>query len=230
MLGMRVLNRIFFVCCVAVALVWLSGCSGGADFGESLSVPQDRHTKVDDVFGAGKTLRIPADVPFNVTDAQRFSSGQAEAKSSAEAGGKAECSAGAGPDGNAWAEFQLGHVLSHRGDKPYETTVTFSATYGYQMGGELSAGSATPDKFALKVYIMDSNRRVLKRMMLAELDLVKGPTTWTGTQSPAFDLTLEPGLAYHLVMAGRIEVSSDVERSPSAQIQVESLDIEIVPR
>ncbi len=229
MLNMHVVVRGWLGCAV-VGLLAAAGCSGGADFGESITVPQERHTKIDEAFGAGKTLRLPADMPFNVTDAQRFSQGGAVAESSADASGKARCSASAQAGGSAWAEMQLGHVLTCAGDTPFEATVTFNVTYRYRMESEGAAGTVTPDKFALKAYIMDSNRRMLKRMMLAELEPAKGPTTWSGTQSPAFDVTFEPGLAYHLVLAGRAEVSGDEDRSPSAEIQVESLELEITPR
>lgn len=216
--------------CAVVGLLAAVGCSGAADFGESISVPQERQTQIDEAFGAGKTLRLPADIPFNVADAQRFSQGGAVAESSADASGKGRCSASAQADGSAWAELQLGHVLTCAGDKPFEATVTFNVTYCYRMDSQAAAGTATPDKFALKAYIMDSNRRMLKRMMLAELEPAKGPTTWTGTQSPAFDVTFEPGLAYHLVLAGRVEVSGDEDRSPLAEIEVKSLELEIAPR
>ena len=206
------------------------GCSGGADFGESITVPQTRHTAVDDILAAGRTLCLPADVPFNVADAQRYAQGDAVAESSADAAGRARCTASAKAGGKAWAELQLGHVLTCRGDQPLEATVTFTVTYGYRTGLQASTGVAAPDTFALKVYIMDSNRRLLKRMMLAELEPAKGPTAWTGTQSPAFDVTFAPGLAYHLVLAGRVGVSGGDDRSASAELEVRSLKLEIMPK
>jgi hypothetical protein len=220
-------SRVAMAGCAGVLLA--AGC-GGADFGESVTVPQEKHTQVDDAFGAGRTLRLPAEVPFNVTDAQRFSSGDAAAESSTDASGKARCAARAGAGGKAWAEFQLGHVLANRGAKPFAATVTFNVAYAYRVNGETSSQPATPDKFALKVYVMDSNRRMLKRMMLAELEPSKGPAVWDGTQTPAFDVTFEPGLAYHLVLAARAEVSGDPERSPSAELEVRSLAVDIVPK
>ena len=215
---------------VVVAMLVAAGCSGGHGFGESITVPPEQHTKVGDAFAAGKTLRLPAEVRFNVADVQRFSRGAATAEASADASGTAGCSAKAQADGSAWAEFQLGQVVANRGDQPLAVTVTFNVSYSYRTSGQVSAGGATPDQFALKVYISDSDRRSLKRMMLAELDPAKGPTTWTGTQAPAFDVTLEPGLAYHLVLAGRVEVSGDETRSPAAEIDVQSLEVSIVPK
>ncbi|MFH0980325.1 MAG: hypothetical protein V2A79_02150 [Planctomycetota bacterium] len=209
-----------------MALLAAGGC-GGAEFGESIMVPQERHTAIDDTFGPGQTLRLPAEAPFNVADAQRFSQGKSTAESSATAAGRARCSAQAGADGKAWAEFQLGHVLTNRTDQPIQATVTFNVTYGYRMNAGMSARAATADKCALKIYIMDSNRRVVKRMLLADLDPAKGPVAWTGTQTPAFDLTLEPRLAYHFVVAGRVELAGDEERSPSAEIELQSLDLKI---
>ena len=211
------------------AVLLIAGC-GGAEFGETVTVPQEKHTPVDEAFLGGKALHFPADKPFNVTDFQRYASGDADATASTEASGKAKCTAHAGAGGSAWSEFELGQVLTQRGTKPFEATVTFNVAYSYRMAGEMSARTGSPDKFGLKVYIMDSNRRVLKRMMLAELDATKGPTAWSGTQAPAFDVTLEPGLAYHLVLAARMDVSGDENRAPAAEIDVKSLTIDVVPK
>ena len=127
----------FLAAGVLVAAVSAAGgCSGGAEFGESIAVPQTRHTAVDDILGEGRALHLPADVPFNVADAQRYAQGDAAVESSADAAGLARCTASAQAGGKAWAEFQLGHVLTCRGDRPLEATVTFTVTYGYRTASQ----------------------------------------------------------------------------------------------
>lgn len=217
-----------FVCLLLA--VAAGGCSGGADFGESISIPQEQHARVGDVLGAGKALRLPADAPFNITDAQRFSKGDAAAEASVDPSGNAACSAKAGADGSAWAEFELGHVLRNHGDQPLDVTVTFNVACAYRGDGQVSTLLAKSNQFALKVFIVDSDRRVLNRMMLAQPNPSRGPTTWTGTETPTFDTTFEPGLAYHLVLAGRVEVAGDDQRSPTAEIEIQSLNIGVIPR
>ena len=78
MFRMQVVGRIGLVC-LAPAVLAAGGCGGSGDFGESVVVPQEQHTRVDANFGASKPLSLPTDVLFNVADAQRFSQGDAAA-------------------------------------------------------------------------------------------------------------------------------------------------------
>ena len=208
----------------------LLGCGGAANFGESVTVKPEKHTRLDDPLSAGTVVHLPADHSFNVSDAQRFSTGPAKADSSAEPDGRAVCSATAQSGGTAWAEFQVGHVLDHRGEKPLEATVTFRVNYRYHMDCPAEVPEAEANKFALKAYIRDSNKRVLKRALLANLEPSKGPHEWQGHQISAFDVTFEPGLAYHLVLAGRVEVYGPQERAASSEIEVSSLELDVAPR
>ncbi|MCP4593396.1 MAG: hypothetical protein GY842_21885 [bacterium] len=212
-----------------VLLAATSGCGGGADFGESIVVPAERHARFGDGIRQGKALVLPAEMSFNVTDAQRYSQGDASAEASVEDSGKARCSASAQADGMSWAEFQLGHVFTS-GEQALDATVTFDVTYRYNLSVSEDAGLSPADMFALKVYIRDSRRRVLKRMMLADWEPAKGPTAWSGTQSPSFDVTFEPDVAYHLVLAGRVKVGGDADRSTGAEIGVDSLKLTVAPR
>ncbi len=214
----------------ALVILSATGCSNSADFGKSVTVPKARHTRIDTLFEAGRALRLPDDMPFNLADAQRFSQGDAAAESTADPSGTAGCSASARAGGNAWAEFQLGQVLTNTSDQPFECTVTFNITYGYRTEAGMGTSQATPNMFALKIHIMDSNQRVLKQMMLAELEPAKGPTAWAGTQTPTFDVTFEPHQAYHLVLAARVQVAGSEKGTPSAHAEIKSLGIEVAPR
>src|SRR5687767_10770120 len=63
-------------CCGAVSVLMI-GCGGTANFGEAVVVAQEKHTRLDDPLSAGTPITLPGGAPFNVADAQRFSSGPA---------------------------------------------------------------------------------------------------------------------------------------------------------
>jgi hypothetical protein len=77
---------------------------------------------------------------------------------------------------------------------------------------------------------MDSDKRVHQRVMLAQLSDALGPKSWSGSQTHTFDVKFAPGLAYHLVLAGRIEVGSTETYPAAGRIDVQSLEIELMPR
>jgi hypothetical protein len=206
-----------------------SGC-GGSEFGESVSVPQERHTGVADYFSAGQTVTLPKDAPFNVADAQRGSNGGGTSESHADPAGKASCWASAQKGGDARAEFQLGQVIDNRGSTPLEATVRVRVEYAYSFEGDRLIRDRAPDSFGLKFYIMDSDKRVLNRVKLAELTDALGPKGWSGVQTQTFDVRFAPGLAYHLVLAGRVEVGSTESYPAAGRIDVQSLQIELLPR
>jgi hypothetical protein len=210
-------------------LVVLSGC-GGSEFGESVSVPQEQRMGVADAFSAGRAVTLPKDAPFNVADAQRASNGAGTSESHAEPSGTASCAASAENGGDARAEFQLGHVIDNRGSQPLDATVRIRVEYAYRFEGDRLVRDRAPDSFGLKFYIMDSDKRVHQRVMLAQLSDALGPKSWSGSQTHTFDVKFAPGLAYHLVLAGRIEVGSTETYPAAGRIDVQSLEIELMPR
>ncbi|MCH7526402.1 MAG: hypothetical protein IID39_03100 [Planctomycetes bacterium] len=204
----------------------IAGGCGDNPFGEDAAVPQSRRQTVNVALVSDQPLRFPADRTFNVIDSQRHSRGAGTASAGASKSGTASCVADATRGGSAWAEFQLGHVLIHTGDRPFDASVTFNVVYDCTFAGD---ESVQRQSLGLKAFIMDSNRRVLARVMLADARDDRLPDRWSGSQSPSFDVTFEPGLAYHLVIAGRVEVTGSEATGPTAAIQVRSLDIQITP-
>ena len=91
-------------------------------------------------------------------------------------------------------------------------------------------GSSRSQTAALKAYVTDSNRRTLGKVMLLDTDSAQPPGRGEGEQSPAFAVTLQPGTAYHLVVAGRVEVAGDKTSGSTVALVVESLDIRLSRR
>lgn len=211
--------------CLAAATV---GC-GGADFGEDVSLPQSRVHRLAATATTGPwSLKLPGEAGFNVTDTQRRSEGSASASSTASARGEASCAADASTGGAGSAEFQLGQVVSYDGDSPMPATVSFDVAYECRLEHDAPRFGVEP--VALKVYVMDSDRRMLAKMMLVEGGAAGLADRWSGSQSPSFDVTFEPGLAYHLIVAGRVEVSGDGTSGPRASLEVRSVGIQVAQR
>lgn len=212
---------------MAAAFALLSACGGGDDFGENVRVPQSKHQSVAAPLESGATLTLPGDKPFNLTDAQRNSRGPGAASSSADPAGSASCAADAFRGGSADAAFQIGHVLNYGAPSPFAARVTFHVTYecslthAYAGAGKLELG--------LKAYVMDSDHRVIGRVLLASADIDRMPSRWTGSESPSFDVTLQPGTAYHLVVAAQVKAETTEEPGPTATVYVKSLAIDVTP-
>ncbi len=214
-----------YTCCIVTA--GLLGCSGSRDFGESVSLPQKKPARPTVAFSGGQVLTLPADRPFNVSDTQRYSEGAAHADSNTSATGQASCTADATAGGVASAEFQIGHVLTYDGDDATRVSVTFDIDYHCMASDHAPSGEAQP--VGLKAYVKDSNHRLLAKVMLADGDPDRLPDRWSGSQSPSFDITMEPGLAYHLIVAGKVEVSGDDTGGARAELAVLRAEIQITP-
>jgi hypothetical protein len=160
---------------LAACISILAGCNEGGDFGESVTVPQDKRTSLRTQFAEGKPLYFPKDDSFNVYDAQRSSTGQATADAAAMESGTAYCKAAATGVGTATAEFQLGQVVFSASDEPIEATVAFNIDWGYEIKSDPADESKPEDRLGLKAYVRGSDNRTVKRVMLADLKASSGP-------------------------------------------------------
>ena len=221
-------SKHYAVCPMVVAgVLALAGGCGGGGFGESVSVPRQRQTTIDAGFTPGKHVIVPREVAFNLADAQRNSTGSGRSESFATEEGTAGCSAAVADTGEAWAEFQLGHVVHNNGAEPIEAAVLFDCEYDYRVCGPNLASPAA-EMVALKLYIQDSDKLILRKEMLVDQAGKQGADQHSGRESPSFNITMQPGLAYHLVLAGRVEVVAREDLPPlEARINVKKLTIEI---
>ncbi len=218
-------RRVFLVAgCLTLASVFGCGSSG---FEERLAVAQQEH-RVGGGASQGVAMRLPASQPFNVADTSRSSTGDATASSISSADGVASCSVDATKGGEANAEIHVGHVLQYDGDQSRDVQITLDVSYSCTTRNNRSVFGIVP--LRLKAYLMDSDRRVLGSVTLAESDPDRVPEQWTGRESPAFEVTLEPGLAYHMIVAGRVEATWFEGVGSAAGVKVGAFEIRIVPR
>ncbi len=205
---------------------WLTGCSG-AQFGETVALPREKHASLVDDFAAGKPLSLPQDLAFNLYDSQRSATTGGRSESTADPAGRAQCRASAEEVGTAAAEFQLGHVLDNRGQGPLEVTARFAVDYACRLQSDPDDRSKPTDELGLRVFVRDSNKRLLDTHMLTEVSEAAGSRDWTGGETHAFDVILEPGLAYYFVVAGRVSVTGTDSSGASASIEVNSFNLEL---
>ncbi|MFQ6048833.1 MAG: hypothetical protein ACE5K7_05665 [Phycisphaerae bacterium] len=217
---------------VAAWCLWLAGC-GQREFGLQVRIPAEDRLTISQAVQQHLTLRLP-DQPFNVHLKQSGQApgpaGQARGESDATADGKAFCRAVASDGGTAWAEFQLGHALENRGQAPLQATIRISVDYAHQAVANPTEAPETLATLALKLYLKDSVGRIVHRQMLAELTSDEGPSNRAGQQRIEFDASLQPGLGYDLILAGRASARSQPHSSASAEIQIRQLTAELLCR
>jgi hypothetical protein len=167
-----------------------------------------------------------------VFDAQRSSSAQGNAEADAKEDGTAFCRAAAPGEGAAKAEFQLGQVVTipaAEGAQGAKVAAIFELDYEYLLETDITDTTKPNDKLALKAYISDSEQNMVGKLMLVDLESDVAPNRFAGQQSPAFQLTLEPGRAYHFIVAGLVEVTGTQDSAAKAEIKVNLLKLEILP-
>ncbi len=221
-------TRIVFGFFVAFVLT-LTGC-GGSGFGESLAVPQERRTVIPGGLSPGDRVSFPSDKPFVIADSARTSTGDGIATASATDDGSAKCQIKAAGNSAASGEFQLGHVIYNDTDRPLDVSVQFEFEYAFEVLDGMPESRA-PESIGLKVYVQDSDQIVQHRRTILEQG--DGLTAWkdAGRESPWFNITLQPRLAYNLVLAGRLAAEAEEDGKPvEAKMSVSNLRIEISAR
>jgi len=215
------------VCLVGPLVGPVAACNQSGNFGENITVRAGVYQQVTGPLDGHWSLHLPVDRGYNVTDAQRSSKGAAQAESSADQKGAATCLADATAGGSAEAAFQVGHVLTYDAAEPLDVRVTFDVTYECEAANVETAGDVEP--LGLKAYVMDSNRRVLGRVFLAQADPERLPSTWTGRESPSFVITLHPRTGYHLIVAGKVEAAGPEGPGSRSAVHVRSFALAIEP-
>jgi hypothetical protein len=203
-------------------VVGLFGCGGAAEYGMAVRVSPERRQPAK--VGPQK---YPGEQGFNIHDAQRASTGDAEASSQAKPDGTAMCSVGAKAGGTAWAEFQLGECLDNRAkDKPL-VRARFDVVYAYEDSSSDPAATGSASQAALKIYIKDSRERVVRKLDLIGIETEQGPAKGRKQEICEFAFEMEPDLVYHYVLAGRTEVTSAEKTQGSAKLEIKSLQLDL---
>lgn len=221
-------GRSFWVI-VGCWLGMLVGC-GQDEFGMQVEIPDQDRMAVTHPVREGLTIRLP-DAPFNVHSRQSAqtpgATGRARGDSDAGADGKAACQAQANEGGSAWGEFQLGHALRNAGATALRVTVTLDLDYSLGASTEPADAKDTLAGLTLKVFLKDTQGRVLHHEVLDSLSSDEATGEQSGRQQVAFEAVLLPEAAYDLVLAGRVSTTSEPGSKAAASIEVRQLRAEL---
>ncbi len=162
---------------------------------------------------APREITLPAAFPgagtFNLHNAQRFSSGGATAEATVDRAGSARAAVALRETGEGWAEFELGQVIpAGATSSPLPIVAAVKLDSEYELSAKAADDPAPAGKVALKIVILDSQRRVVKRQALTEVELGQSAPRGSGRFERTFEFTLEPTLSYQILVAGRVELGS----------------------
>jgi len=201
---------------VAAGLV--AGCAGSGGYGETVRFTARAQSRADEVLSSGERFSVPQDAKFTITETQRRSEGGGSAESTASADGTARCQAALSGKGLASAEFQIGHMLFNGEDKPLPVTVSCDCKFAYEIQRD---PAHAPEMIGLKFYVKDSNRSMLGREVFVAPEGDLAAARHESHEAVTFKLTLEPGMAYQMVLAGRVDLNSTGDEPPiSASLDV----------
>lgn len=220
-----------FVTVAAVAaLAVMVGCAG-RDFGEDeLVMGREGQIPPADVLAKG-ALHLPQDAPFNFTDTQRHEEGGGLAESSVEADGRARLLAEVKGEGEAWAQFRLGHILPAGRAGPMEARVHFNVKYhdDTNRAWESAPTSDLMGRLVLKAYILDSALNMIGREALTDVNPFLAPESRLAEVTPIFRFKMEPDRAYHIMLSGRIELPQGASEPVRCELVVDSVECVIEP-
>jgi hypothetical protein len=223
---------------VMVVGLMVLGCGGG-DFDIKVSRPAGEHPRLGETMPTGP-VRLPGDQPLNIVVFNSGQSGHADGQAVAESTGRASADARVEKHGEAWGEFQLGYYFKHAGAEPLDAvlrlkvdcTGAVEARRAATASDEsIAAVESTRDemfsKSMISFFVKDTNGSTLHRESLMNLMTRDGPRDWSGSQELALETRFEPGLAYYLVVAGRVDAATGGDQAASAAVEIRRCDLVI---
>jgi hypothetical protein len=214
---------------VTVAAVVLGGCST-AQFGVDMAT----HPKP---YALRKTeptiLRLPQDQRFSIAlesdHREPGLDGTADASADAKDTGQGEAAVAVTRSGSAEALFRLGQGFSNDTDRQMDLALVVRYHYDFDARAEPQAGS--PDaSVGLRLYAHEEHGRMLRDLVLIDYSTENGALQRQGDMHDSFTLTLGPGQAVEVFLAGRAKVDVSAERSASATLKLSELQFEIATR
>lgn len=222
-----------WVLCAGLAggMVTAAGGCGGDDFGTTVSLPAAQRHKLPDTLEPGTVIKLPSATPFNIHDKRWRGTpgpdGKANPSADATPKGTAHCKADGSNGGASSAEFQLGHCIDNPTDKAVRAELKMTIDYEHACKAE-GEGAKTVSTYSVKAFVKDTAGTVLQTMPLSVHTSDDGQVDWAGKERTITEITLQPGLGYYIVLAGRAEASSLAKTSSSASVNVKSFELQII--
>lgn len=206
------------------------GCGGQSGF--SFREPAGRRPDIDAEWLARGSLSIPADQPFLpplLQSSQSGSDARGEARPIGDHG--AACQSQTKGKGSASGAFLLGYAFDNATGKALDAVISLRLSVRNTAAVEL-AGPAADAAEAIVTAMLDfsvkSTRGLeLKRENLLDSDVSKGPRSSSDSMERIYEVRLEPGMGYYLMLEGRTQASANEDQSASAALEVSDLAIVI---
>ncbi|MCC7291661.1 MAG: hypothetical protein IT449_06340 [Phycisphaerales bacterium] len=200
----------------ALVLVCSGACSSSR-FGEELLAPPRQSSEAS----SPTEFLLPASFPgsggFNLFHAKSSEEGGASATAIVDRTGSARAEVTLHETGEGSAEFELGQIIPAAATSSSSSVVAaVKLDSAYELSANSMADPSPAGKLALKIVILDSQRRVVKRQTLTEVELGQAAPRGAGRFERTFEFTLEPTLSYQILVAGRVELGSPTTTTDAA--------------
>lgn len=227
--GVRRLRPLMTRVAVLLFVGTLAGC-GGADFGAELSArPRPVTLKTD----AGSVTRLPQDQKFTITLAPSSKepglTGAAEADSHATADGAADAAARVSNGGKASASFQLGHAFKNESERQIDADIRIR--FKYEIAAQATPPADVPGAtVGVRLYARNARNVLVRTVDLLSHTTENGAASRRGDNDLTCTLTLGPGEALNVFLAGLAGVEAREDRTASASVKLSDVQMEITSK
>ncbi|MFO0839708.1 MAG: hypothetical protein U1D55_14430 [Phycisphaerae bacterium] len=210
---------------LAAILAATPACSSSGMGAELSATPTARALPAN----AARPLRLPADEKFSIvfSPSQRAPGldGEAEASAIASDSGNAEARARVARSGSASGTFQLGHVVKNESASQIDLNCHIHAKYAYDAKSAPATGKRDAS-VALRLFARDQRNRQLRAIDLLVHGTDQGDASSEVEKDLRITLTLSPGDAASVFLAGSAEANTTMAQSASASLNLSGLKME----
>ena len=181
----------------------------------------------------GDTLRLPEQEAFSIalpqTSEKAGLDGTAEADADATQAGTAAAAAAVTNSGTVLGSFQLGHAFKN--DVERQTDFDFDLRFHYEFEIAATPETSYPDaQVGLKLYARGSRGRLLRDLTLFEHSTENGSTVRKSDETLHFTVTLGPGEAVNVFLAGQVRIEIREGRSARGSLKLSDLRMDVTTR
>lgn len=214
---------------LTLAVGLFASCTSGELGGELAARPKPHALRQPE----GVTIRLPQDEPFAIalprSSRQVGLGGEAAADATAKPTGEAEARASVTTSGTAEGVFQLGHALLNETDRQTDLDLTVRFRYSFEVT-QATESRLADAVLGLRLFARDDRGRLLRELPLVQHSTENGAAQRSADECVQFTLTLAPGGAVNVFLAGQTKVDIPAERSAAALLKLEGLQFEVVTR
>jgi len=214
----------------AILPVTVTGGCAGSRFGSDLPAPT-RPQALRATEGAH--LCLPQDRAFSIAVPQVTRKagfdGQADADATCSGQGSARATAEVIGSGEATALFQLGHAFANELERQVdlEIAVRYRCVFEASSSPESGAGGA---QIGLRLYARESRGPLLRELVLVQYGSEAGPAQRQAADEVRFTLTLAPGAAVDVFLAGQVRIEIREGRSARGSLELSQVELEATTR